>query len=261
MGLRIGQVAGRSMRLNLHYPAQSEAVIGLRPESGPARDGRAVYQSRVRDVRADLDVFKPGKDNRKLGDVVEKGALAGARIYSLTLEERATCPRHCPQWLTCYGNSMNFAIRFKAGPALEAKIGQELRILNRRKTLIRLHTLGDFYSVEYVRRWQRWLQLYPNIHVFGYTAHFRDSTIGHAIETIGFERFAIRFSSDRPGPRRAIVLDHAAAPRSKNVILCPVETGKTRACATCGLCWAPAARRKTIGFILHGAAFQGRRPR
>ena len=33
----------------------------------------------------------------------------------------------------------------------------------------RLHLLGDFWSVEYVRLWLRLLDMFPNLFVFGYT--------------------------------------------------------------------------------------------
>lgn len=30
-------------------------------------------------------------------------------------------------------------------------------------------------------------------------------------------------------------------------------------CATCGLCWAPSAENRTIGFLLHGMKRAGKR--
>jgi hypothetical protein len=52
--------------------------------------------------------------NIKLGKKVTKGHLKGARIFTLTLEERATCDSECEHWLDCYGNNMPFGHRFKA---------------------------------------------------------------------------------------------------------------------------------------------------
>src|SRR5205807_1557903 len=38
-----------------------------------------------------------------------------------------------------------------------------------------------------------------------------------------------------------------------NIIVCPAQTGATDCCGSCGLCWHPSAKTKTIGFIAHGA--------
>ena len=95
--------------------------------------------------------------NNKIADkgklpVVKKGKFKGYVIFTLTLEERATCPRECYHWDNCYGNNMAFAHRIEHGPALEAKLGEEIAELcaTYKGVIIRLHVLGDFYSVDYV---------------------------------------------------------------------------------------------------------------
>jgi hypothetical protein len=57
---------------------------------------------------------------------VTKGRYKGFFIFTLTLEERATCPRTCLEWKTCYGNSMNWARRIKHGRAFEERLWEEL---------------------------------------------------------------------------------------------------------------------------------------
>jgi hypothetical protein len=130
--------------------------------------------------------------------------------------------------------------------------------------LIRLHALGDFYSVAYVRAWAALLKMVPQLHVFGYTARRYDAddaesqAIAHEIAALtasNWTQFAIRFSRADAGPQRAIVVD--ADPNSPDIIMCPAQTGATEACATCGLCWAEAARDKTIGFLRHGMKARG----
>ena len=66
-------------------------------------------------------LLKDGAHNSKIGGDVAVGAIAGASIYTLSWEERATCPRGCEHWRSCYGNNMNRARRWRSsagtGPA------------------------------------------------------------------------------------------------------------------------------------------------
>jgi len=180
-------------------------------------------------------------------------------LFTLTLEERATCPRSCSNYAVCMGNGMPFAQRNRAGLSLEVTIAKELRLLQERHPngfVVRAHILGDFYSPEYVGLWRGWLEAFPALRVFGYTAWRPGTRIGDAVERLALEqwaRFAVRLSHPEPGPRRAVTL-FTLDPPAPNMITCPVELGRTRDCASCGLCWAPAARDKTIAFIAHGPA-------
>ena len=120
---------------------------------------------------------------------------------------------------------------------------------------MRLHMLGDFYSLEYVQLWRRWLVRDPALRVFGYTAWHPSTPIGGALRFLArtnWDRFAIRLSSAAVGTRRTIVVAKAADAVKRGAIVCPAQEGKTRSCATCGLCWAPAAQRRTVAFLRHG---------
>jgi hypothetical protein len=99
----------------------SEEVHELDP-THPARvHGRSVFASKIREPRR--KILAPGAWSPKLGGRVTKGPLAGAYIRSLTLEERATCPRSCENWARCYGNNMHLAVRYRHGADLERAIG------------------------------------------------------------------------------------------------------------------------------------------
>ena len=50
--------------------------------------------------------------NIKLGKKVTKGKFNGFPIFTVTLQERATCPTDCIHWSNCYGNNMPFATRY-----------------------------------------------------------------------------------------------------------------------------------------------------
>ncbi len=186
-------------RFTEHKPAGSPAVL--------AADHGAVVESRTRYPRSVIwpgltdPVLKSGIHNRKIGDRVTKGAWAGMPIYTLTLEERATCPRACRNWRNCYGNKMPFADRHMPGEALERCLDTELNALARRHPggfVVRLHVLGDFYSVNYVRCWAEWLATIPELHVFGYSAWASPHKVHKAIcltKAAFPHRFCIRFSN------------------------------------------------------------------
>jgi len=236
-------------------------VTGL-PEGHPALvEKRTLFPSSVVTPAQSERLLVSGEHNRKLGDRIVKGPWKGMPLFHLTLEERKTCPEACFNWRTCYGNGMPKARRHST-EEIEARLIVELVDLGRRYPggfVVRLHTLGDFFSVDYVDLWKRALLKVPPLHVFGYTAHPRDSEIGQAIydqTCLSWDRFAIRFSSKDPAPQGATTIfrrpESATVPEG---IVCPAETGATDCCGTCGLCWAPGARDKTIVFVAHGQEF------
>jgi hypothetical protein len=214
------------------------------------RTGRTIFSSRVFDPSEVKRVLKDGHQSRKIGKTVAKGARRGWPIFTLTLEERATCPRSCAAWAFCYGNNMQAAERIVAGPELEAALWSELSTLQTRHPvgfMVRLHVLGDFYSLEYVRFWTSALEAFPALHVFGFTAHDPQSLIGTEIMQLSCERwdrFAVRFSGF-DGPLLGSQLQPDAHP---SAIQCPAQTEATDCCATCALCWQS---KRSISFARH----------
>lgn len=215
------------------------------------RYGRTIFSSRVFDPDEVQRVLKDGHQSRKIGKVVTKGKMKGFPIFTLTLEERATCPRSCLQWASCFGNNMQAAERIVAGDALEAQLWEELSDLQSRHPggfLVRLHVLGDFYSVRYAELWNEALEAYPALHIFGYTARPPQSDIGQVVcEMIGVwpERFHVRFSGWNGPKNGSVVVD--SADETEHVV-CPAQTGKTDCCATCAFCWHSD---RTVAFLRH----------
>lgn len=210
-----------------------------------------MFPSRVFDPGEVQRVFKTGHQSRKIGKFVTKGKLRDFPIFTLTLEERATCPRRCLQWATCFGNNMQAAERIVAGPELEAALWNELAGLQLKHPggfLVRLHVLGDFYSVDYAELWHEALEAYPALHIFGYTARDPQSEIGQVVvQMVGVwpERFHVRFSGWN-GPLNGAVVVEQGEPTPH--VVCPAQTGKTDCCGTCGFCWHSD---RTIAFLRH----------
>jgi hypothetical protein len=254
-----GAISGKSMRMHLHFAAKPMQI-----EPGGERDVAAVSIFHNSAVQSPVSrgVLKPGGYQRKLGGKVLKGAWKGMPIFSLTLEERATCPRSCAQWLNCYGNNMGRSVRYRAGAELEDAITVDLVKLERlhpRGFVVRLHILGDFYSTEYVEFWRAALGIFPGLRVFGYTARQLSDPIGQLIAELRdecWDRFAVRTSGASAGPR-TLVVDKPGTIRTETqlwaqeAIVCPAQTGGTSHCGACALCWSNSAKHRAIAFLAH----------
>ena len=210
---------------------------------------QSIYQKSLKDPKEGL--LKKGSSNKKLGFRITKGKWEGKKLYSLTLEERTTCPSSCHHWDDCYGNNMPFAHRFKHQNIdlfLEREI-ESLMQKHKEGIVIRLHVLGDFFHVEYVLFWQEMLFKHPKLCLFGYTAREEDSYIGKAIMFLNMrfgERCVIRSSRNQEANN---FWSYAAEESFEGAsFVCPEQTEKVKNCASCGLCWTT---KKTVKFLSH----------
>lgn len=253
---------GRLARFTYHHQgARPRETAELAADHAAVTEGRTLFPSQVLELD-DKPVLVSGKHNAKIGSVVLKGPWSGFPIYTLTLEERATCPTSCDLWRACYGNAMHFSRRRRYTPQLMERLEVELgglSIQHPQGFVVRLHVLGDFPDPVYVEQWRLWSGLFRQIHVFGYTAHAPKSEIGAAIANLNDDfpgRWAIRFSVPPAAPgRRMQATTIWREPEGHTVeegIMCPTVMGTSETCGTCALCWAPAAADKRIVFVGHG---------
>lgn len=224
---------------------------GLGSAPMPEDSTRTRFTKSVRHVSFEKHVTKCGSHSPKIGKRVTKTGWKGRAIRTVTLEERATCPRACENWTTCYGNAMPFAHRLMHGPQFERELMIEAAQIYP-SAVFRLHQLGDFYSESYVDLWTD-LVTRLDVVAFGYTAHPADSPIGRKISVAAaamWNRFAIRFSgSYQPATvRRAITVRSKDEAAAAGAVICPAQLGQTPSCARCGLCWTA---EKPIAFLQH----------
>ena len=225
---------------------------------------RTKYPTTVRAVpqsppKSGLLVLKVATSNGKLGSggkTVQKGRFRGMPMYSLTLEERATCWSQCPNLDVCYGDNMPFAYRYEPGEALEQAVATDVARLHSKHPqgfVVRLHVLGDFYDEAYVDHWERMLQETPTLRLFGYTHWPADHPIGQAVAGLA-SRNATRVAFRRSDPSTTDDVLPGAFTIAKGddavsgTIICPEQTGKTASCTTCGLCMNSST---SISFIDH----------
>ncbi len=223
---------------------------------GSIEAGRSVFHNRgVKPPSAFKRLLVSGHANVKIGNDVRLGEhFLGYHIYTLTLEERATCPSTCHHWRTCYGNNMPFAKRIAHGDELTARLEVELAELLAKPwpgILVRLHALGDFYSVEYVNFWILMLHRHPRLAVYGYTARKKHTDpIGRAVAQAKARhgrRFAVRWS-DGGEAEDCTVSVRPGQPKPADAFMCPEQTGRVDGCGKCGLCWNKV---KNVAFIEH----------
>lgn len=217
------------------------------------QQARTKFPSRVLKLSQMTNLLVSGHSNVKIGRDVRKGKLKGYWIYTLSLEERKTCPSTCKHWQNCYGNNMPFAKRIDhTDPAFLPVLKSEIAQLCRKHygVLIRLHALGDFYSVEYVTFWNDMLREHKNLSVFGYTGHDKLSAIGSCIHGINLAwgpRSMIRYSNGLGETMSTVSIAGTAQPPAGS-FACPEQDNKVACCATCGLCWGTT---KNVAFKEH----------
>jgi hypothetical protein len=259
----------RSRKQRQHASRQLDLIDVRKDDSAKlrerswVREGRSKFHAKgVKPVDQQPRLLASGHSNVKIGKSVRIGKLKGYHIFTLSFEERATCPSSCNFWNTCYGNNMPYARRIDhrdldaITTTLEAEIAAELGRRGRKGMLIRLHALGDFFSVAYVRFWQRMLVKHDRLSIYGYTARKPDSAIGREIailKKIHGLRFAIRWS-DHGGPDDCTVGVSPGVDKVPGAFICPeqldLENGKGEPllCANCGLCWTT---KKNVAFLEH----------
>lgn len=244
--VRVAQTPGQERKRRVHKPR----LPGF--ESPFIQEGRTKFGKAVQ--APNKNILVSGHNNIKIGKIVRKGPLRGYHIFTLSLEERKTCPRSCQHWQSCYGNNMPFAKRVDHThpdflEILEAAVARLCGVRGRKGVLVRLHALGDFYSIEYAYFWQKMLDKFPNLALYGYTAHAPDTLLGFQIGTLNLNigRAMIRYSNGGlPEMSTASIGQVDSCP--PNAFVCPEQTGKTLGCDTCGLCWGT---KKNVAFLEH----------
>ena len=223
------------------------------------KNSRTLFPNKVKSVQDGLgktELVIKKSSNGKLGKKILKGKWSGMPIYTVTLEERATCRKTCEHWSNCYGNSMPFATRYRADQALIPRMWEELTALSKKHKdgfAIRLHVLGDFYSLDYVGLWKTSLETFKNLHIWGYTERNGDD-IAKELKSVRekySERFKIRISGHTGEFNGALSYDNKNAKellKRKKAFICPEQEGKTRGCDTCAACWQSD---KTVIFLTH----------
>jgi hypothetical protein len=152
---------------------------------------------------------------------------------------------------------MRLAQRMPQGAELEQRLPHEVARLAKkhpRGFAVRLHVIGDFYSVKYVQLWRQLLERHPALRIWGYTARIdADDPIAAALlawsRQDNWDRFRMRFSHAplSLGVPTTKTVEHPLQVPA-DATLCPYEIELTKDCSRCALCWHSKER---IAFMQH----------
>lgn len=231
----------------------------------------------VREPREGDRILAIAEHNPKLGGDIERRGTAPSRV--VYLEEYGTCSDQCrfKRDGNCWGENSK-ADRFIVTEMFWTKVEHEIVILSllHSRWFLRLHGLGDFFSVEYVERWIALATKYEQMWVWGFTGRRRDSNIGHAIQS-AMDRFGPRWRTlwseqvAQRGTTRCFEL-HELTRTSGEIDLiqhhegiayplCPEQIdqfllhkseGEIRRCSDCRRCILTDCN---VGFLYHGPDF------
>lgn len=231
--------------------------------------GVSLHHHKVQPVTPETEVVSSAVSNSKIGRyMLSPSKHAWAEIFTVTWEERKTCPRSCTHWTDCYTNNTPLMRRKDYDLAREEEIlalmeAQLVTHLERIKTpylYVRLHQAGDFPTVRYVEWWSDVLTRYPRIHVFGYTHWPEESPIGRAVQRLNNAWWHTRwriFQSSSGQPNRGANTFHTAAEaKAAGNMPCPEQVGRVPTCGECQMCLpGPHSRGEkftgSIGFLHH----------
>ena len=179
--------------------------------------------------------------------LVYGNAKLGA-ISNFALPAKHTCPgqnKFCDKY--CYGVK-NWYRAAHVKKALDDKFSATIRpdfteamtkeIEHGKPKVVRIHTVGDFYNEEYIRKWSIIIDSCPTTQFYGYTRAWRVPILRDRLESLILThsnivlRASVDFThQDRPdGWRLFSVVDGEG-------IHCPHDLGKVAYCRDCGICW------------------------
>jgi hypothetical protein len=202
----------------------------------------------------------------------------GGKIFAFNLPAGSTCPGQSAACASCYAqrgrwlfpnvsDALAWNYRMARRKFFVEEMTEELR--RRRVKVLRLHSSGDFFSEDYVRRWVTILSRSPSVTAYAYTRSWRVPSILPAlVELAALDNFRLWFSADAdtgmppevpPGVRVAWLQEDEGdaipagvdlvfrvhrlrkTPRKKIglSLVCPTEQGRehTLTCSSCAHCW------------------------
>lgn len=139
--------------------------------------------------------------------------------------------------------------------ALRSKILSQLSAADP-PVALRLHSSGDFFSIEYVRFWIDIARTANQTRFWAYTRSWQIHQLRASLEEFRAEpnvQLFASWDSTMPSPpsgwRRSVVFDRPDAESGLPPLVCPEQTGAIPNCASCGYCIEP--RKGDVTFILH----------
>lgn len=216
----------------------------------------------------------PGAINLSMGN--KKLGLTGrffTSVFVWNLPSVATCPQASSWCLThCYNAderetvfpvvtwAQNWWVAIKHPTVLKKNIGMVLEI-SEKPCAVRIHSSGDFFSIEYIELWTEIAYTFKNVNFWAYTRSWENESMLPYLEKMRALRNVQLFASwdstmTRLPPedwRRSFVCSDHLNPKfpwnDRKYLVCPEQIGKVENCASCGFCMRSINR--DIFFYFH----------
>lgn len=200
--------------------------------------------------------------NRKVGFHNESYKI----VFVWNIPPVVTCPG-ASQWCKrhCYNGSddntkypinkwnNNLLLFYNNKELLKKSIINKL-IIDNQKIAFRIHSSGDFFSVEYIEFWRDIISQAPNVDFWAYTRSWKIPALLSALNSLkelkNIQLFASVDDHTKPPPnwRKSFVYDPKSNQRPSNLI-CPEQSGKIENCISCKYCLKNISG--DVYFILH----------
>lgn len=167
-------------------------------------------------------------------------------LPSFSLPPLATCPgatEFCKRF--CYGKSGRYAWRrtkitlsLNLAMSKQANFVEEIEkeITKSKATVFRIHVVGDFYDVRYVKKWIEIADDLPGVAFYGYTRSWRVESIARklmllkALPNVRLMASVDFTHVDRPSGWSTVSVEGAGEP-------CPHDLKLVEHCLDCRRCW------------------------
>jgi hypothetical protein len=228
-----------------------------------------------------ISTLSPKRPLSNNNDLLEKGnnktGYSGLKYNSIliwNLPPLLTCPaitKWCRQH--CYNANMD-SIKYPLDKWLEnwwwfenepeqlfIKINNQIE-LSPKPCAIRLHSSGDFFSLNYIAFWKNIILKNNDVSFWGYTRSWILPNLSNEIyqlkEIKNINLFASwdKYMGKIPNNwnRSVVCSDQTELNRyrsDKNFSCCPEQFGQVQNCASCGFCATKSKSKQSIAFILH----------
>jgi hypothetical protein len=218
-------------------------------------------------LKKELKLSSPSKISKKPGNAFSLPAGSDFSCAGETDSCRDAC--YAKHGRHVFANVQNLQAanwaqikEFQANNDTKGAVKAFLDLIPEKKTLMRIHESGDFFSQWYVDVWEEVIRSRKNTNFWFYTRCFQFDFSGYK----GLQNVACWASTDKDNEKLALnfvqsnaFFRHAWGPLAKdeakaNTVMCPVTTGKLAvdgACDKCRLCVERNRFSKNIGFVEH----------
>jgi len=170
-------------------------------------------------------------------------------IANFSLPPFTTCPgktKFCERF--CYGarnwyrtdrvqQGLEDRYEVSKTPQFTDRVIEEIK--DKKIKLVRIHTVGDFYSPDYVLKWPQIFHACSSTKFYCYTRSWRIPELRNLLETLmevfpNFRpRASVDYSTHKDKPEGWATFSTVDGDGK----ICPHDTGKVMFCRDCGICW------------------------